>query len=454
MQIAITAAGFTPAKADALRRSMATFKRSGRVNSFRKDMIDGMLKNKYPLEFAESCFKQIEGFAEYGFPESHAASFALLVYVSSWIKTFYPDVFCTALLNSQPMGFYAPSQLVRDAREHGVEVLPVDINASDWDSTLVKTSFDRTRIDRRHVEMRNVILTEHAVRLGLRQVKGLSEKAMREKLVGNRGGRYHSVRDLWLRSGLEKADIEKLADADAFRSIGLSRREALWAVRALDVKSAAEKLPLFDQVAHLDLQPEPETRLPAMLPGEEVIEDYRALSLSLKAHPVSFLRDRLQEMNVCRSVDLLNVRSGRKVTIAGLVLVRQRPGSANGVIFMTLEDETGVANAIVWPKIFEKYRSIVMGARLVKIFGRLQSQSGVIHTVVEHIEDLTQMLGLLQTEVRRFAALKRADEALHGPRPDPRQSQQRKNAYGEGGPQNVQPGSEPARVMPKGRNFH
>ncbi len=454
MQIAITAAGFTPAKADALRRSMATFKRSGRVNSFRKDMIDGMLKNNYPLEFAESCFKQIEGFAEYGFPESHAASFALLVYVSSWIKTFYPDVFCTALLNSQPMGFYAPSQLVRDAREHGVEVLPVDINASDWDSTLLKTSFDRTKIDRRHVEMRNVILTEHAVRLGLRQVKGLSEKAMREKLVGNRGGRYHSVRDLWLRSGLEKADIEKLADADAFRSIGLSRREALWAVRALDVKSAAEKLPLFDQVAHLDLQPEPETRLPAMLPGEEVIEDYRALSLSLKAHPVSFLRDRLQEMNVCRSVDLLNVRSGRKVTIAGLVLVRQRPGSANGVIFMTLEDETGVANAIVWPKIFEKYRSIVMGARLVKIFGRLQSQSGVIHTVVEHIEDLTQMLGLLQTEVRRFAALKRADEALQGPRPDPRQSQQRKNAYGEGGPHPVQPGSEPARVMPRGRNFH
>ncbi|MGF9566288.1 error-prone DNA polymerase [Neorhizobium sp. JUb45] len=454
MQIAITAAGFTAAKADALRRSMATFKRSGRVNSFRQDMIDGMLENGYKLDFAESCFKQIEGFAEYGFPESHAASFALLVYVSSWIKTFYPDVFCTAILNSQPMGFYAPSQLVRDAREHGVEVLPVDINDSGWDSSLHEAQFDRWRIDRRHAEMRDVILTKHAVRLGFRQVKGLSEKPMREKLVANRGEGYRSVRDLWLRSGLEKADIEKLADADAFGSIGLSRREALWAVRALDVKSTVEKLPLFDQVAHLDLQVEPKTQLPNMLPGEEVIEDYRALSLSLKAHPVSFLRERFQAMGVRRSVDLLNIPNGRKVTIAGLVLVRQRPGSAKGVIFMTLEDETGVANAIVWPKVFEKYRPVVMGSRLVKIFGRLQSQSGVIHTVVEHIEDMTPMLGLLQTEVRRFAVLPRADEALNGSRPDPRQSQQRRNSYGEGPISNVQRGSEPAQVMPKGRNFH
>jgi len=454
MQIAITAAGFTPAKADALRRSMATFKRSGRVNSFRKDMIDGMLKNEYPIEFAESCFKQIEGFAEYGFPESHAASFALLVYVSSWIKTFYPDVFCAALLNSQPMGFYAPSQLVRDAREHGVEVLPVDVNWSDWNSCLEQGQFDPRRIDRRHAEMRDVILTKHAVRLGFRQVKGLSEKAMCAKLVANRGQGYHSVRDLWLRSGLEKAEVEKLADADGFRSMGLSRREALWAVRALDVKSAAEKLPLFDQVAHLDLQQEPKARLPDMLPGEEVIEDYRALSLSLKAHPVSFLRDRLQAMNVYRSVDLLNVRGGRKVTIAGLVLVRQRPGSAKGVIFMTLEDETGVANAIVWPKTFEKYRSIVMGARLAKIFGRLQSQSGVIHTVVDHIEDMTPMLGLLQTEIRRFAVLERADEVLNGPRPDPRRSQQRRVSYQEGDFSSAQSGIESARVMPKGRNFH
>jgi DNA polymerase-3 subunit alpha/error-prone DNA polymerase len=454
MQIAMKAAGFPAAKADALRRSMATFKRSGRVNSFRQDMIDGMLANGYNKEFAESCFRQIEGFAEYGFPESHAASFALLVYVSSWIKTFYPDVFCTALLNSQPMGFYAPSQLVRDAREHGVEVLPVDVNDSDWNSSLKEVQFDRRRIDRRHAEMCDVILTRHAVRLGFRQVKGLSEKAMREKLIANRGTGYHSVRDLWLRSGLDKAEIEKLADADAFRSMRLSRREALWAVRALDTRSAAEKLPLFDQVAHLDLQSEPQTRLPEMLPGEEVIEDYRALSLSLKAHPVSFLRDRLKTMHVSRNVDLLNIRSGQKITIAGLVLVRQRPGSAKGVIFMTLEDETGVANAIVWPKIFEKYRSVVMGARLVRIFGRLQSHSGVIHTVVEHIEDLTPMLGLLQTETRRFAALERADEVLKGGRPDPRQSKQSRYSSGGNIAPDAQTGIEPARVMPKGRNFH
>ena len=451
MQIAITAAGFTPAKADQLRRSMATFKRSGRVNTFRKDMIDGMLKNSYPLEFAESCFRQIEGFAEYGFPESHAASFALLVYASSWIKTFYPDVFCAALLNSQPMGFYAPAQLVRDAREHGVEVLPVDINHSEWDSSLEKEPFECGRIDRRHAEMRNVILTEYAVRLGFRQVKGLREKLLRERLIANRGEGYRSVRDLWLRSGLEKADVERLADADAFRSIGLSRREALWAVRALDVRSAAEKLPLFDQVAHLDLQVEPETRLPEMLPGEQVIEDYRSLSLSLKAHPVSFLRYRLGDLGVCRSVDLLNICNGRKVIIAGLVLVRQRPGSAKGVIFMTLEDETGVANAVVWPKIFEKYRSIVMSARLVKIHGRLQSKSGVIHTVVEHIEDMTAMLGLLQREGRSFAALKRADEALSGPRPDPRQTRHHQHQPESS---EKQLGSETARLMPKGRNFH
>ncbi|MGE7370555.1 error-prone DNA polymerase [Neorhizobium sp. NPDC001467] len=461
MQIAMTAAGFSAGKADKLRRSMATFKRSGRINEFRQDMISGMTKKGYTREFAESCFKQIEGFAEYGFPESHAASFALLVYVSSWFKTFYPDVFCVALLNSQPMGFYAPSQIVRDAREHGVEVLPVDVNLSYWDSGLTEGYFDPRRIDPRHAEMRDVILTRHAVRLGFRQVKGLSERAICDKLIANRGQGYVSVRDLWLRSGLDKAEVEKLADADAFRSMGLSRREALWAVKALDVRKAAEKLPLFDQVAHLDLQREPVTRLPDMLPGEEVIEDYRSLSLSLKAHPVSFLREQLREMGVCRSVDLLQVRNGRRIGIAGLVLVRQRPGSAKGVIFMTLEDETGVANAIVWPKVFEKYRSIVMGARLVKVHGRLQSQSGVIHTVVEHIEDLTSMLGLLQTETRRFAALLRADEALKGARPDPREARTRR-IFNEGpmpidpinDRTNAQRNAEPGQVMPKGRNFH
>ncbi|OBZ93646.1 DNA polymerase [Pararhizobium polonicum] len=458
MQIAITAAKFSPAKADRLRRSMATFKRSGQVNTFRDDMVNGMVENGYTREFAERCFKQIEGFGEYGFPESHAASFALLVYASSWVKAYYPDVFCAALLNSQPMGFYAPSQLVRDAREHGVEIRPVDVNFSDWDCLLEASEFKRDAIDRRHASMRDIIKTGRAVRLGFRQVKGLSEADM-IALVKARGQGYTSVRDLWLRSGLQKPDIERLADADAFGSIGLSRREALWAVRALDAKSAAEKLPLFDRADRADLQVEPETRLPDMLPGEQVIEDYRYLSLSLKAHPVSFLRDEFAAIGILKNGDLLTVPSGQMVTIAGLVLVRQRPGSARGVVFMTLEDETGVANAIVWNRIFDRYRSVVMGARLVKIRGRLQSESGVIHVVVDHIEDMTPMLGLLQRETRRFGVSERADEALR-PTGDHRQ---RKRIAAPERPLPVKDGAgglnrsevaATASVMPKGRNFH
>ncbi len=442
MQIAITAAKFPASKADRLRRSMATFKRTGTIDSFREDMVNGMTRRGYERDFAERCFRQIEGFGEYGFPESHAQSFALLVYASSWVKTYYPDVFCAALLNSQPMGFYPPAQLVRDAREHGVEIRAVDVNSSKWDALLEEATFKPEAIDRRHREMVGVIRTRHALRLGFRLVSGLSETDM-ERLVACRGDGYTSIRDLWLRSGLERPVIERLADADAFRSIGLSRRQALWAVRALDGKSAVEKLPLFDRADHEDLQREPETRLPAMLPGEEVIEDYRHLSLSLKAHPVSFLRDRLSPMGIVQNRALLTVPNGRKVTIAGLVLVRQRPGSAKGVIFMTLEDETGIANAIVWKATFAHYRTIVLGARLVKITGKLQSQNGVQHVVAEHMEDLTPMLELLI-----------APSPLRLPLPDDRQARS---------PQETEPRKRiprtistlsPAAVMPKGRNFH
>ncbi|ANL55366.1 MULTISPECIES: error-prone DNA polymerase [Rhizobium] len=456
MQIAITAAGFRPAEADKLRRAMATFKRTGTIGDFEKRFIEGMVSKDYEPEFAKQCFNQIKGFGEYGFPESHAASFALLVYASSWLKAYYPDVFCAAMLNSQPMGFYAPAQLVRDAREHGVRILAVDINESEWDCTLEEAVFDRKTVDFRHGQMREIIKTRHAVRLGFRQIKGLSSDDMK-RLVGNRGQGYGSVRDLWLRSGLPKSVIERLADADAFRSIHLSRREALWAVRALDVKSAAEELPLFEQVRHIDLQPEPAAKLPDMLPGEQVIEDYRYLSLSLKAHPVSFLREELRKAGITRNVDLLSVPNGKRVTIAGLVLVRQRPGSAKGVIFMTLEDETGVANAIVWNAMFDKYRAVVMGARLVKIRGRLQSHSGVIHTVVEHIEDMTPALGILQREARRFGACERSDEVLR-PGGDPRQAAEVRKGAGlekrmiaEGRHAGV---AETAQVMPRGRNFH
>jgi DNA polymerase-3 subunit alpha/error-prone DNA polymerase len=454
MQIAIKAAGFPPEKADQLRRSMATFKRSGRVSEFERDFIAGMRKNDYREEFAKQCFEQIKGFAEYGFPESHAASFALLVYASSWIKTYYPDVFCAALLNSQPMGFYAPAQLIRDAREHGVSVFPVDINHSEWDCTLEAVPFDPARVNLRHASMRDVIKTRYGIRLGFRQVKGLSEDDMRDKLTTNRDEGYRSVHDLWLRSGLDKASLERLADADGFGSIGLSRRQALWAVRGLDVKAALNNSNLFEIAGPADLRPEPQAHLPLMLPGEEVIEDYRHLSLSLKAHPVSFLREEFRSMGIVPSVDLLNIRNGQRVTIGGIVLVRQRPGSAKGVIFITLEDETGVANAIVWPKTFEKYRSVVMGARLVKIRGRLQSQSGVIHTVVEHIEDMTPMLGLLQKEARHFRD-PRSDEAIKSGG-----GSWKPKAHSIGLPLKqisdpIDPqGTDPAQVMPKGRNFH
>ena len=421
MQIAITAAHFTPAEADKLRRAMATFRRTGQVANFELRMIEGMVENGYEREFAQRCFNQIKGFGEYGFPESHAASFALLVYASSWFKTFYPDIFCAALLNAQPMGFYAPAQLVRDAREHGVEVLPVDINHSDWETLLeAGQAFDRRRIDPRHRTMQDVILTERSVRLGFRIVKGLRETDM-AVLTARRGAGYRSVHDLWVRSGLSRAVLERLADADAFRSIGLDRRRALWAVKALDEKGAAERLPLFAGVEE-DLIADPAVALPEMPPGEQVVHDYRALTLSLKAHPVSFMREVFARAGVVTTRALLETRPGRRVTVAGLVLVRQRPGTAQGVIFMTLEDETGVANVIVWKTVFAQYRPVVMGARLVKVTGRLQSQSGVIHVIAERIEDMTAALGLLKGEERRFAVNERADEVLR-PMIDQRQKQ-------------------------------
>ncbi|MES0113982.1 error-prone DNA polymerase [Mesorhizobium sp. M0013] len=422
MNIAIVAGGFKPGEADELRRAMATFKRTGTIGNYRQRMIDGMVGKGYTKDFAERCFKQIEGFGEYGFPESHAASFALLVYASCWFKTFYPDVFCAAILNSQPMGFYQPAQLVRDARDHGVDIRDVDVNFSDWDCTLEKAQFDPGRILGRHAEMRGVIKTRYAVRLGFRQIKGLAEKRM-EAFTARRGAGYTSVRDVWLRSGLDVGEIERLAQADAFRSLGLDRREALWAVRALDDKSAAERLPLFDQPAIRLRELEPETKLPTMPLGEHVIHDYRALGLSLKAHPVAFLRERLDRAGVIPNANLGSVRDGRRVSVAGLVLVRQRPGKGNA-IFLTLEDDKAVANVIFWERTFTRFRPIVMGARFVKVTGKLQSESDVIHIVAEKIEDLTPWLTVLLEEMTPAA---RPDIATLSDKAE--------------------------RVMPKGRNF-
>ncbi|QND67834.1 error-prone DNA polymerase [Mesorhizobium loti] len=447
MNIAIVAGGFKPGEADELRRAMATFKRTGTIGNYRDRMINGMVGKGYTKDFAERCFKQIEGFGEYGFPESHAASFALLVYASCWFKTFYPDVFCAAILNSQPMGFYQPAQLVRDARDHGVDIRDVDVNFSVWDCTLEEFPFDPARILPRHAEMRGVIQTNHAVRLGFRQIKGLSKERM-EAFVERRGSGYSTVRDVWLRSGLDVGEIERLAQADAFRSLGLDRREALWAVRALDGKSAAERLPLFDQPALRLRELEPETKLPKMPLGEHVIHDYRSLGLSLKAHPVAFLRERLDRAGVTPNANLPSVRDGRRVSVAGLVLVRQRPGKGNA-IFLTLEDDKAVANVIFWQRTFDRYRPIVMGARFVKVTGKLQSESGVVHIVAEKIEDLTPWLTVLLEKVSGAAP------AVGGPPEHAARGRSNRPAI-ENAPirQDIATLSEEAeQVMPKGRNF-
>jgi DNA-directed DNA polymerase III PolC len=460
MNIAIVAGGFSPGEADKLRRAMATFRRVGTIGSFQTKMVDGMVRNGYERDFAEHCFRQIEGFGEYGFPESHAASFALLVYVSCWLKCHYPDVFCAAILNSQPMGFYAPAQLVRDAREHGVEIRPVDINCSGWAATLEPDPSPQP-LSPRHRKMKDVMKHAHAVRLGLQHVKGFG-KAEALQLMENRGRGYDSVRDLWMRSGLPRRSIEQLAEADCFRSIGLDRRDALWAVKALDPLSSAERLPLFALADSHDLQKEPDVHLPPMPLGEQVINDYQALSFSLKAHPMSFLRERLAGKGCRPNSDLQDIRSGRQVKVAGLVLVRQRPGSAKGVVFETIEDETGVANIIVWPKVFEKFRAIVLGSRCVGVRGKLQNEDGVIHVVAEYLEDLTPMMAQISDMAGEMGGLANADEVRRPiedmrPRTKPaariirliREAPELRRDYEE-----LATARSAGRALPKGRNFH
>jgi len=393
MRIAIVAAGFTPSEADSLRRAMATFRRAGTIHGFREKLIRGMVANGYDRDFAERCFKQIEGFGEYGFPESHAASFALLVYVSSWLKCHYPAAFACALLNSQPMGFYAPAQIVRDAAEHGVVVRAVDVNHSDWDSTLEPDAEDRP-----------------ALRLGLRQVSGFAEAAA-AAIVARRDRPFASPADLQRRTLIGVPALEALARADAFGSMGLARRRALWAIRAL----GPEPLPLF--AAHGEGRADPPVALPAMAPGEEVAQDYAALRLSLKAHPLALLRTRLAIEGVLPHARLAATANGRRVAVAGLVLIRQRPGTASGVIFMTLEDETGVANVVVWPSVFERFRREVLTARLLRVHGPVQREGNVVHVIAERMTDLTDRLRVLATppDARDPAAaitppLARADE--------------------------------------------
>lgn len=473
MKIAIVAAGFTPGEADKLRRAMATFRRVGTIGAFRTKLVEGMAARGYDRDFAERCFRQIEGFGEYGFPESHAASFALLVYASCWLKCHYPDVFAAAILNSQPMGFYSAAQLVRDAREHGVAVLPPDVNRSAHDGLLeTGEGRDPSRLHPRHAEMADDIRSRFDVRLGLRQVTGFGERDSVALLAARDGGEgYRDVRDLWLRSGLSRGAVERLADADCFRSAGLDRRAALWQARALAGAAARHGLPLFDAAGAADPQREAATALPVMPAGEHVVQDYRHLSLSLKGHPAAFVRGELAASGHIRSRDVEAAGNGAAVAVAGLVMVRQRPGSAKGVVFMTLEDETGVANVIVWPKVFAKFRAVVMGARFVSVAGVVQTADGVTHVVARRLADATPML-LQLSEARGMAAaaplgdagMANADEvrrpvieqrARLKPRsrlarlmvdaPELRHDFERLAKPGNG---------EIAKILPKGRNFH
>ena len=369
MNVAIVGAGFTPAEADALRRSMATFKSTGGVSRFREPMINGMLERGYSLDFAERTFRQIEGFGSYGFPESHAASFAKIAYASSWMKFHHPDIFCAALLNAQPMGFYAPAQLVGDARNHEVEIRPVCVNASRWDCIL--EAGDRPLLP---------------VRLGLRMVKGLANDHGARIAAAAADSPFTSIEDVWRRSGVPVATLEKLADADAFRSLGLDRRQALWRLRGL----GQAPLPLF--AAAEARENEPAVLLNAMTEGREVVEDYRSVQLSLRDHPLAFLRPELDRQGAMPAKRLGTLRDGARIYIAGIVLIRQRPGKGN-VTFMTLEDESGIANAIVWQRLFDRYRRTILSSAMVGIKGRLQREGQVIHVIADSIEDLTPLLG-------------------------------------------------------------
>jgi error-prone DNA polymerase len=417
MRIAIVAAGFTPSEADQLRRAMATFRHMGTIHTFRHKMIEGMAARGYERDFAERCFKQIEGFGEYGFPESHAASFALLVYVSAWMKHHYPAVFACALLNSQPMGFYAPAQIVRDAREHGAEVRPVDINHSDWNCTI----------------------ENGALRLGLRQIRRFRE-ADAETLMTVRGGGFDGPEDLWRRTNLGAGALEKLADGDAWRSVGLDRRGALWALKRLN----QPELPLLVAARHRPPSPEAAKEaakeaavsLPDMPIGEQVVQDYGALRLSLKDHPLRLLRPVLDRRGIIENETLLNLSQGNRVTVAGLVLVRQRPGTAKGVIFITIEDEGAVANIIVRPPVFESYRRIVLSARLLAARGRVQREGLVIHVMAEELFDLSPDLERL-----------REDSAINADgQPFARRRQGQRNG---GHPRNA----NPAAPIPPPRSF-
>jgi error-prone DNA polymerase len=408
MRIAITAAGFTPEEANQLRRAMATFRHVGTIHNFAVKMVEGMVGRGYQRDFAEACFRQIEGFGTYGFPESHAASFALLVYISAWLKCHYPASFACALLNSQPMGFYAPAQIVRDAREHGVMVQAIDINASEWDCTMESAS----------------------LRLGFRMIDGFREE-WAAQAVATRGTGWQNLSTL-LQTGLPKKALLMLAEANALRSIGLDRRTALWQIRGLqDYRDLSLFAKEPTQMGHAKLPPMPQ--------AEQVVADYQATGLSLTAHPLRFLRHELARQGVRCCSELAEMSDGMKLRVAGVVTVRQRPGSAEGVVFATIEDETGIANIVIWPSLLERFRREVLGASLLLVHGQLQrSPEGVIHVVAKELEDRSFHLLELSDEPR-LPLPGHGDEGSRQQIPAPSRTPSH--------PRNV-------RVIPPSRDFH
>jgi error-prone DNA polymerase len=411
MKLAITAANFTPSEANMLRRAMATFRNLGTMETFETKMVEGMVARGYERDFAMRCFRQIQGFGSYGFPESHALAFARLVWVSSWLKHHYPAIFAAALLNSQPMGFYAPAQLVRDAREHGVEVRPIDVNASDWDNSI----------------------EGEALRLGLRQITGFRE-AWAETLTAARP--FASLEDL-SRAGLPERAIRLLADADACTSLGLDRRAAAWeALRTPD-----DTLPLFAAADARELGEEAASDLPLLTPGEQVAADYQTIRLSLKNHPIALLRPHFAAENVLTAAQLNASKNGRPARLAGVVLVRQRPGNGNA-IFITLEDETGVANIVIWARLFDVFRRPVMAARLMLVEGEVQrSPEGVVHLMASRIIDRSAALDLLSETHDASTPTARASEVLDEDRPSSHPGGRARH------PRDV-------RILPRSRDFH
>lgn len=406
MNLAITAAKFSEADANRLRKAMATFRNVGGMEHFEEKMIGGMVRRGYQRDFAERCFGQIQGFGSYGFPESHALSFARLVYVSSWIKHYHPAIFAGALLNSQPMGFYAPAQIVRDAQENGVEVRPIDVNASGWDNSI----------------------EDGALRIGLRQVDSFREE-WAKTIIANRP--FSSIEELARRAALPTRAVHLLADADAVRSLGFDRREGAWEAR----RTPSDELPLFAAAKARELAEEEDAMLPAMPLGEHVAADYQMTRLSLKGHPMQFLREIFAGEGVLSCAQTSAAKNGARVKTAGVVLTRQRPGKGNA-IFITIEDETGVTNALLWSRLFERQRRAVMASRLMVIEGEVQrSKEGVVHLMANIVTDRTHELQRLSEEHDANVPIPHNDEFARPVYPR------------HGHPRDV-------RILPKSRDFH